>query len=376
MSQAGTNGSSGGGGGTITSVQTANATPQFTLSGSTETVDFGITNLFLGDNGSNITSATFSTAYGQLSGTALTSGIANTFCGYKSGNSVSTGGACTAIGFAAQYLGVSGNYNTSVGYESLYAVVSGTNNIALGYLAGSIYAGASSSNIAIGNNGVNVTESNTIRIGTPGSGAGQQNRNFQAGITGVTTVGSPVLISSTGQLSDGGFGTATQVWTSNGAGVSPSWQAAGGISEYFSVNLTSPQNNVTGDGTQYQIAFDTQLTSTPNSNYNTSTGVYTAPATGIYSFSKTLSVIPNASGATQIISYWNGSAFNIRSAQEEFAANIGGFILSDTITIPMTAGDTMSCAVLASGGSKTATVYGAATTGGDVTSLFSGFRVA
>lgn len=43
-------------------------------------------------------------------------------------------------------------------------------------------------------------ESNTIRIGTNGTGSGQQNSCFIAGITGVTVTGIAVLCSTSGQL--------------------------------------------------------------------------------------------------------------------------------------------------------------------------------
>ena len=359
---------------------TANTTVKFAGTSATETLDFGLTNLFLGDPGSNLTSATFSTAYGQLSGTSLTSGIANSFYGYKSGNSITTSVGCTAIGFAAQYLGVSGNYNTSLGYESLYGVVSGTNNIALGYLAGSIYEGASSSNISIGNSGINTTESNTIRIGTQGTGAGQQNRNFQAGITGVTVSASaPVAVDTNGQLSSLGFGTATQVLTSNGAGVSPTWQAAGsgGSSVYFSAYLSSPKSNVTGDGTQYTVIFDT-TTSNFGSAYNTGTGVFTAPSTGFYSFSFDLCYLNFNTGQTEVISAFQGSAFGFRTKQLDWTVStINGVFIDNAATqIYMTSGDTLYVTAQMSGGSKSVELYGQAPTGYATTCLFSGFKVA
>jgi len=358
-----------------------NATIQFEGGVNEQLLDFGNNSyssgsLILGTKPSNLTGQR-NTGLGINVFNVLTSGNDNTSIGYQTSSALTSGSDNTALGSSSLRFNVSGVSNTAIGYDTLYTDL-GSYNIAVGSSSGTNYVASESSNIVIGNLGT-ASESNVIRIGTQGTGNGQQNKNFQAGITGVTVAASaPVAVDTNGQLSSLGFGTSTQVLTSNGPGVSPTWQAAGGggITEYFSVNLTSPQNNVTGDGTQYQIPFNSQLTSTPNANYNTSTGVYTAPSTGIYSFSKTLTVNPNASGATQIISYWNGSAFNIRSAQEEFAANIGGFILSDTITIPMNAGDTMSCAVLASGGTKTATVYGQTPTGGATTSLFSGFKVA
>lgn len=92
--------------------------------------------------------------------------------------------------------------NTAVGYLALSALTTGTDNIALGNAAGSSLATTDSDNILIGNTGT-ATDNNTIRIGTSGSGAGQQNKCFIAGIRGITTGVADainVLIDSNGQL--------------------------------------------------------------------------------------------------------------------------------------------------------------------------------
>lgn len=175
--------------GTITSVQTANATPQFVLAGTVETVDFNLSNLVLGS-----------------SLPSLTSGVRN-------------------VGFGSNCLNslTSSTDNTAVGYEALSSTT-GLNNIGIGSLAGSSYTGTESSNILIGNIGI-LSESHVIRVGTAGSGTGQQSSCYIAGISGVTVAASsPILVNASGQLSDVGFGTATYVLTSNGAGVSPTWQ--------------------------------------------------------------------------------------------------------------------------------------------------------
>ncbi len=365
MSQAGSNGKGGGGGGTITSVQTSNATPQFALSGTTETVNFGISNLLLGNNGATITSGTLNTGYGLLSSAALTSGIANTFYGNSSGNSMSTGEANTGIGFAAQFLGVSGNFNTSVGYESLYGVVSGTNNIALGYLAGSVYEGASSSNISIGNSGVNTTESNTIRIGTQGTGAGQQNRNFQAGITGNTITNSPMMVTidNSGGATNGQLGIA-----SIPSGFTP---------VNFSAKLSENIENVTGDNTQYTILYDTVVFNNGGGTYSSGTGNYTIPATGIYQINLTHYVFGGSVAQTDFLGFLliNGStnirlmdanpgALGLSSTSNEFIAS-GSYLYSATV------GDTISGNVEVGDATKNVGVAG-----GTESCLFSLFRVA
>jgi hypothetical protein len=49
----------------------------------------------------------------------------------------------------------------------------------------------------------------------------------------------------------------------------------------FQARVTSTASNVTGDGTAYTVIFDTETTDR-NSDYNTGTGTFTAPATGLY----------------------------------------------------------------------------------------------
>lgn len=161
-------------------------------------------------------------------------------------------------------------------------------------------------------------------------------------------------------------GTGNTGWVLIGSG--------GGFLDAFSAYKSSPTNNATGDGTLFTIVCDTALTS--SANYNTSTGVYTAPATGIYLFTKTICFNGADNLVTQYICYWNGSAFNVRSFQQEVPlSNPGTYIFSDCIIIPMTSGDTMGIQALASGGSKDVQIYGSVPTGGATTTLFSGQRI-
>lgn len=131
--------------------------------------------------------------------------------GAMAANTIANGNI--AIGYRSMYTSNDSDFNIAIGYESL--ISSGNNgnyNIVLGnnYNPGndpanrgaSSYNGSESSNIIINNNGVN-GESNTIRIGTTGSGDTNQNRCFIAGIHGVNPTsnpGRPVIISPDDQL--------------------------------------------------------------------------------------------------------------------------------------------------------------------------------
>lgn len=170
---------------------TSGSTVAFTGSGST--VSLNVTN-----------SSNFNTLIGLLAGNASPSGTCNTCVGYDSLFALSSGGSNTALGFASLASLQTTSSNTAIGYQALQNITTGAFNIALGYTAGNSYTVANSSNISIGNTG-SAGESNAIRIGTNGSGSGQQNKCFIAGIDGVN-VGSvaKVVTEASNQL-----GTAT-----------------------------------------------------------------------------------------------------------------------------------------------------------------------
>jgi hypothetical protein len=107
----------------------------------------------------------------------------------------------TAIGHLAMTNATSGGSNTAVGAQVLENILTGSNNIVVGALAASAYIGAESSNIIIGNAGV-AAEDNTIRIGTQGNGAGQQDTCFIAGIANVVVANQEMVVvdTTTGQL--------------------------------------------------------------------------------------------------------------------------------------------------------------------------------
>lgn len=232
------------GGGTITSVLTANATPQFSLVGTTSTVDFNLTNLALGSSFPSLTVGTGNVAMGANALNAVTAGAGNVVIGHNAAQALNTGSNNVAIGknslivmtgsvqnvavghSALSLMTTSVGSNTAIGYAALLSTTTGTQNIGLGANSGGNFTGTESSNIIIGSGGV-TGDNNTIRIGTNGNGTGQQNKAFMAGITAVTVAGSaPVGVDTNGQLSSLGFGTATQVLTSNGPAISPTWQTA------------------------------------------------------------------------------------------------------------------------------------------------------
>lgn len=123
-----------------------------------------------------------------------------TACGYcasdHKGNSQNA-----PFGYKALSTGGGGG-NTAIGYKALTNLDTGTLGTAIGYCAGIKYTGSESTNCLINHVGV-AGESNVARIGTAGSGAGQQNACYIAGIRDVTTGTADaiaVLVDANGQL--------------------------------------------------------------------------------------------------------------------------------------------------------------------------------
>jgi hypothetical protein len=162
-----------------------------------------------------------------LAGGSAGSNIANVAIGQNTLYSMtdSSTGANVAVGASALRALTTGNSNTAFGLATGFGLVSGSYNTLCGAYIGAIsnytagaYTGSESSNIIIQNVGV-AGESNKIRIGTSGSGDGQQNACYVAGIYGVTPGGTvnAALVDSNGQLgsvaslgvANGGTGAAT-----------------------------------------------------------------------------------------------------------------------------------------------------------------------
>jgi hypothetical protein len=194
---------------------TSGATGVITAGGNRFIHNYGTTNTFVGVVSGNFTlTGTNNTGLGTSTLSNVTSGTHNTALAPTALTVLTTGSFNTAVGQAYQSL-VSGSNNIGIGYGAGLFITTGSYNIILGNYndnGGQNYTLADSSNICIGNAGVN-GQSNAIRIGISGSGSFQQNKCFIAGIDGVD-VGSvaKVITMASDQL-----GTAT---ITAGAGIS------------------------------------------------------------------------------------------------------------------------------------------------------------
>ncbi len=133
----------------------------------------------------------------------VTDASENTLIGLDAGPIAAiSGGANTALGFQAGRALANGAGNVLIGDQVAAGLTNGSFNIAIGYLI-SANLTTESSNIYINANGV-IGQSNTLRIGkSSGTGAGELDKAYIAGIYGATTISgitSPVLISDGDQL--------------------------------------------------------------------------------------------------------------------------------------------------------------------------------
>lgn len=219
---------------------------------------------------------------------------------------------------------------------------------------------------------------------------------------------------ATGAFQNCGAGTSGQVLTSNGAGALPSFQAApaSGIPTIgsstdraiatwngtagsalfnnsttnidstgrftnsaqpcFCAILSTTQSNVTGDGTLYTIIFDTERFDR-GSNYNNTTGIFTAPVTGIYHFSAYALYQDCTSNANTEIRLVTTAKTYLFGNYGGVSLNVGGnFPIGFSLTVDMSAGDTAKIIANVGNIAKQVDIFGDTTT---PRTGFSGFLV-
>jgi len=163
----------------------------------------GTESTFVGERAGNFTTTGITnTGFGEGVLDDLTTGSNNTGCGQGSLADCNTGFANAGFGNGANFRVTTGDQNTALGTAALDHVTTGSDNIGIGWKGGEEYTLGDSNNIAIGHKGL-TAENNTIRVGTHGAGAAQQNKCFLAGTRGITTGVAdaiPVLIDSAHQL--------------------------------------------------------------------------------------------------------------------------------------------------------------------------------
>lgn len=318
------------------------STVKFVNSGTTSTMNVtdANNNTLIGKSTGNLslTSANENTMVGYLCGSRITTGDYNVALGDQCLSFLTTGSNNIGIGYGAS-ASTTGTNNISIGNQLGSALTSGSNNILLGKET-TAYTGSESNNILVNNPGL-AGESNVTRIGF------LQTKVFVSGIQSVTAPlpSGPVLVSGLGQLSDAGLGTAGQVLTSNGAGGSPTWQAANALNSVLSVGMNTDQS--IAENTLVDIVYDTSIIDTA-SGYAIGTGIYTVPATGNY-------VITFTGNFTSTAGFTNCDVFVNKNAGTYLYHGTSTATVSDpnrtvhnaSVVFPLVASDTIKISVFA-----------------------------
>lgn len=146
-------------------------------------------------------------------------------------------------------------------------------------------------------------------------------------------------------------------------GADASGYLSAAVQPLFLAYNSAADNDVTGDGTAYTVIFDTEITDR-NSNYNNSTGVFTAPVAGHYLFVLAIGLQDIAAGhvVAQISIIASNRTFVTTYINAGNSAADGFLIINGSAIVDMDAGDTVSVSVLVNGSTKTVNVYGSAST--------------
>lgn len=142
----------------------------------------------------------------------------------------------------------------------------------------------------------------------------------------------------------------------------------------FLVHCSADITDVTGDGTAYDVVFDTAI-SNPGTVVSLSTGVFTAPVAGLYQLSAVVSLLGLLDAHTlgEIVIVTSNRTYRLQ--RHRFGQNIrdsvGGLdVYSGSILADLDASDTAKVQVSVSGSTKTVDIDG-----GTSATFFSGHYV-
>ena len=225
--------------------------------------------------------------------------------------------------------------------------------------------------LSITNTSNTASSSSQVLASVAGTSAGDP--YFQAVVSGTTTWSWGIDNSATIPSVDPYvISASTALGTTDVMRIATTGEVVKPLQPAFLANVGTTITNITGDGTNYLVIFETEIFD-QNSDYNTTTAKFTAPVTGRYLFHYNLSMSGLDASMTDWIQEIITSNRNYRSVWLNPAPAITStrYTVGATAIADMDAADTAHCTIKLSGSTLTADVLGATNT----ISRFSGYLI-
>ena len=288
----------------------------------------------------------------------------------------------TAVGEYEVVVGAADNSLTSVGPGSAGQVLqSGGSSANPSYSTATYPSTAGSAGLFLQSDGTNVVNSG-YKLPTTVSANGtllQSNGTDYVGTTATYpsaagAAGNLLQSSGTG-YADCSLNAGTGISLTNVAGSITINSNAPSVKSSFNAYLSTTQTNVTGDNTDYPLVCDV-VTVNVNSNYDSSTGVYTIPASGTYSFCVSVGI----DNFTNLFSYALCTVFNAEQNKHYTMFSVGpgaanpsgGMTVTGSVILYAVAGQHISFDIQVQGPTKTIDVLGLGFAGAYIQTCVSG----